>query len=210
MPTKKKSTKEISSYISRLEQLHPFMTITYLLIICCSIFFAYILLKFEITSYQYSFEEQSFYLPDIATVGSFLLFISVSLIQFQNEVVQKEKIYLLKKNIYSLILVTAVSVVCEIITIYQIQTFEYEAMSLKKAYDYCIILFATHLFITIVFQFYLLFLLYRVTLSSHDPVKVLIYFTNPFEMVLLKVQKAMLYFILGVWLVLYFYMLLRF
>ena len=177
----------------RIEGLHPYKMITYLLISITCLLYAFISfmfikhLAFELNG---SF---NFYLPKFFTVSTILLISSVYFISRIISAYNNDDIAFLRKLLSYSLISTLLFFISQSIAWMELLTHEIN-FELNQITTYVFTFSAIHLAFVLAGMLMSGILFYRYMLIENDPVKTLITTTNPVEKVKLEIFKVFWYF----------------
>lgn len=209
MPGKKTTYVKTRYYLKGIEKFHPFQNLVYLINLTSSIVLAFIIFSFELKIAGKSSDPQTLDVPDIFLVSTLLLFATLIFTNNQRQFFKEERIEKLKRNFYLVLFAGVVFIILQMVAVYNFQLAE----SGKTSHDldsYFILLISYHLIHLVVCLVFLIMLLFRVVNSLQDPVRTLVYVTNPYEKLLLKLKGIGWNYQVGVWVALYLYFSFRF
>lgn len=202
-------TKKGYFYFKRLEQMHPMHTLVYLFLLLSFIAFIFSIYFFEIKVINVHLNLSSVRLPDLYVLGAFVLFASMFLAFDQKQLYKREKIRKLKINFYANIFISAIFIILQLVASYQVQIGFLEKEN-QEIISYIIYITGMHLIHLIIVQVFSIYVLFRIVSAADDPVKTLVYVTNPFEKLLIDINSKLWVYQSAMWICLYLYLTFRF
>jgi len=202
-------TRRSQFYFKRLEQMHPMKTLVYLFLFMSFIAFTFSIYFFEVKVVKEHLNLNNLQVPELYILSTLTLFSSLIMIFMHNKLYDGEQIHGLKKNFYGMIAISTMFIVLQLIASYQMQI-DFQEKENQKIISYFIYITGMHLIHLIIVLTFSIYVLFRVVNAIEDPVKVLIYFTNPFEKLLLNINKTLWIYQTAMWMGLFLYLTFRF
>ena len=194
------STKKL--VIERIEGIHPFKMINYLVIsITCLlyVFITFMFLKHLAFELKGNF---TFTIPKFFTISTLLLFFSVNFSSRILAAYKNDEIALLKKQLSSALIIGLLFFISQLLAWMEIFR---NLIDLEKntIITYVFLFSAIHIFYVLAGMIMSAILFYKYLLIEHDPVKTLIATTNPIEKVKLEIYRTFWHFNVLSWTIIY-------
>ena len=209
MAVKRKNSINRLFYFRNWEEVHPIKTMVYLFLFMSFIAIIFSIYFFEIRLLKYPSQGNLVHLPDLYIVGTLVLFASLIPAISQISLYKAEKIDRLKINYYLIILLSATFMVIQLIASYKAQL-NFINNENQQIVSYIIYITGMHLIHLVITQIFSVYLLFRIVSSLEDPVKTLVFVTNPFEKLMLELNRSAWIYQTLLWVVLFLYLLFRF
>ena len=184
--------------INRIEGLHPYKTIAYLLIsVSCLLyaFLSFFFVKYLALELSGNFQ---FNLPKFFTVSSLVLISAVFFTSKVKESFQNDDITQLRKQLSYTLITALIFFISQSVSWMELLSNE-ENFGENQIISYVFTFSAIHLGFVLVGMIMSGILFYRYMIIENDPVKTLITTTNPIEMVKLDIYKVLWNFNMICW-----------
>lgn len=200
-PEKLKKQKAGTERFSSIEKLHPHKTILFFALLGSSLLFMSIsfLYLINISSQK---QLESFALPKwffIGTIG--LLISSYSLTGIKNAF-ENDRFDVIRHNLIFTLIMGCVFIACQLIGVYEMLQTGY-GIQTHPLFSFFYILSGIHLLHALAGQAVLSALLIHASRQNSDPVKSLIYFSNPLHLMRLEMSAIFWHFVDFLWLSLF-------
>lgn len=209
MPGKKTTYVKTRYYLNGIEKFHPFQNLVYLINLISSIVLAFLIFSFELKIASKEGALQTLNVPDVFLISTLVLFATLIFTNNQSYFFKEERIGKLKRNYYLVLFLGTVFIVVQMAAVYVFQLTETNKLS-EDLNSFFILLISYHLIHLVICMLFLIMLLFRVVNSSEDPVKTLVYITNPYEKLLIKLKNIAWNYQVAVWVALFLYFSFRF
>jgi len=209
MSGKKTTITKSRYYLKGMEKIHPFKSIVLLFQLISIIILGFLIFNFEIriAGEETHFSEIKF--SDIFYISTLILFSTLFYSNRLHQFFKEEDLSRIKKNYYLLLLISSTFIVLQMVSVYMFQVDNKEIAS-ESFSSYILLLISFHLVHLILSIVMIILLLFRLINTVEDPVKMLVYVTNPFEKLLIEIEQMTWNYQVALWLVIYLYILLRF
>ena len=209
MSGKKTQQKTVRYYLKEIEKIHPFKSFVYLFFIISSLILGFVVFSLELKRTSLPGEFTSIQFPDIFTLGALVLFSTLLFTSRHINLFKEEKIHRLKSNFYLQLFISSLFIVTQMVAVYQFRLYANTILP-ESLISYFIVLISFHLVHLILAIVVMIILMFRLINVLEDPVKSLIYLTNPFEKLLIEIEQLFWNYQVIVWLLLFLYLELRF
>ena len=191
-----------SPVIKRIEKIHPFKMINYLIISASCLLFAFIIFLF-IKYIAFELDgEYALRLPRFFVVSTLILFSSFYYTSRVKEFYENDQISMLRRMLSRILIVGLLYFMSQSVAWIELLN-SHDASGDSRLISYLIILSGTHLLFTIGGMVIAAILFYRYMLIEDDPVKTLIVTTNPTEKARLEIYRSYWNFITVSWIVIF-------
>lgn len=209
MSGKKATYEKKGYYFSGIEKLHPYQSLLYLFNFVSAITMVFLVFSLEIKIAGEERELHHFDLPDVFMLATLLLFGTLIFTRHQAQLYKEEKLLKLKKNYYAVLFLSTLFIAAQMVAVYMFRISDASAVS-QEFSSYFILLVSYHLFHLVMCVVFLIWLLFRVVNSMEDPVKMLVFVTNSYEALLMKLKNIAWNFQVAMWIALFVYFVFRF
>lgn len=181
----------------------------YLFNIISFIILVFLIFNFELQSARDITISQGVHMPDIFLLSTMILFCSLFITSWQRSLLKSERVVTIKQSFYLELLLNTTFIILQMVAVYRFQYVQVNHFS-ESFNSYFILLTSFHLTHLILHVIVLIMLMFRIVNVLDDPVKVLIYITNPFEKLLLDIKQIVNNYQVFIWVVVYLYTTFRF
>ncbi|WP_226389857.1 cytochrome c oxidase subunit 3 [Penaeicola halotolerans] len=207
-PVAKSSEKERLSTFERIERMHPFQTIIYLAMFGSGLIFLFFVIAF-LLSQPDGLVFNRFYIPKAFIASSFAILIS-------SYTVSRLRLFYVEDNIRQLLIYTGATLILGLVfTFLQVLGWkELDDMGIKfnglPSGSFLYIISGIHLVHLLGALIFAISLFLRVLKIAVDPVDTLIFATNPFDQLKIRLFATYWHFMDALWIILFFVFLLSF
>lgn len=205
MPGKKITYRKRNYYLRNIEEIHPYKNIIYLFNIISFIILSFLVFNFELQSAKENTTALDIRLPDFFLLSTMILYSTLSFSNWQKQLFKAEKILLIKKSFYLELFLKTFFIVCQMIAVYRFQYVQENNFS-PTFNSYFLLLASFHLTVLVLNLVILIILLFRLVNVQEDPVKTLVYVTNPFENLILEIKQITNNYQVFIWSAIYLYL----
>ncbi|GEM_PF-2731207 len=209
MSTRKTTLIRRNYYLSEIEKIHPFKSIVLLFNVISTIILCFLVFNFEIKYASAEAQTVEFHLPDVFFIGTLILFSTLLISNKQIQLYRQENVKKLKSNYYLQLFVSSIFIVIQMFAVYQFQL-KYGTSLSDNFNSFFILMTSFHLVYMILAIVLTILILFRLVNVMEDPIKTLVYETNPFERLLIEIKQILWNFQAGLWVVIFLYFLVRF
>ncbi len=209
MSGRKIEQKTFKYYLREIEKIHPFKSFVYLFFIISSLILGFVIFSLELKKASLPQDYSFIQFPDIFILGALVLFSTLLFTSRLTIHYQEENVIKLKRSFYLQLFISSLFIVTQMIAVYQFRLSANGELP-EPMISYFIVLISFHLIHLIVAIVVMIILMFRLINVMEDPVKTLVYFTNPFEKLLLEIKQLFWNYQVIIWLILFLYLELRF
>ena len=209
MSNKKIKQRTVKFYLKEIENIHPFKSFIYLFFFISSLILGFVIFSLELKWSSLQSEVKAIQFPEIFILGALLLFSTLLFTSRQSQFYKEEKLNQLKSSYYLQLFTSTLFIVIQMVAVYQFRINSEEKIP-EVLISYFIVLISFHLAHMILAIVIMIILMFRLINVLEDPVKTLVYLTNPFEKLLLEIKQLFWNYQVIVWVLIFLYLELRF
>ncbi len=209
MSGKKIQQKSVKYYLREIEKIHPYKSFVYLYFVISALILGFVVFSLELKKVTFFNSISEIVFPDIFILGAFLLFSTLLFTTHQTRLYKSENVNRLKSSFYLQLFISTLFIVIQMMAVYQFRLMT-EGMIPGPLVSYFIVLISFHLIHLILAIVIMIILMFRLINVLEDPVKTLVYVTNPFEKLLLEIKQLFWNYQVIVWILIFLYLELRF
>lgn len=192
----------------RMESMHPHVLLLYVSMIGAAIIFLFTVVAFTVSRPENT-DFLNINFPKSFIVSSFVLLISSYTVTRVLPAFEKDNLDEVKKWLGLTLLLGVVFFVSQITGWRELQSYDI-LFSGHRSGAYLYVISGLHVFHVVGVMIYAVVLLMECHKTSLDPVKQLLYSTNPYQRIKFKIFTEAWHFVDAVWIVLFFYFLFSF